>query len=1223
METNASNVPKQEEPFRRLEVPVKGLCDRYEYSVIQLKNGLTALLISDVDNLITLDAADGEDIISKEVHSDSEESGDESASSGSDSEMEVDEEEEGKKSSDEKLAALSLSVGVGSFCDGNIPGLAHFLEHMVFMGSEKYPEENDFDAFLSTRGGSSNASTEYEYTTFYFDVPEPHLKSSMDIFSNFFISPLLRRDSIQNEMEIVDSEFQTTTCTAQNPAGKFVWGNLDTLGKAGVDETELYAALQDFRRRYYVADRMSLALQARLDLATLESWVVEHFSGIPTSQSERDAQPEQGPRPTPRFNVDTPFELEKWNRLYTVKPVDDVNILYLTWFTPPVQNLYPIKPLDTLSWLIGHEGKGSIISYLRQHHLATEFEAGYQESGFDYNHIYTLFQINITLTDQGLTKIKHIIDIVFEYLSLLNQSSITNEMYQEVAQIHRIGFDYSSTKSSVDYTEQLSQNMHYYPSRDYLTGPTLFTHHCSSTIQSMLDFFTPARLNIALLSSIVCKRPEEDGVKLDRVEKWFKTEYRVDAIDETWLRDWTNMTTTNPALFLPPRNQFVTTSFDLYPIGNETTESSKYPEQLLKTDQLELWFKQTTKYKLPKANVYFIFELPNVKASPRTSVLFDVYLCALNVILQEETYDAYLAQYLVTVCRGEYGLHVSCNGFSQHMEQFVNIVLTQMKTVSVSCDLFNVCRETLLRQYVNNLKDTDVLRRSLRMSLLIKNSNMIEDKYRILRDSITFEELTESRPLYDRMYVKCLVMELTEFKNTLYDRMYVKCLVMGNITRDSALSLTTLCTSRLPFTPLDTSERREIRVTQLEKGEKVIRVKSLNERDPNCTVLNYYQSSENQGTMRESCVIELLVEIIAEPLFDTLRTKMKLGYHVNATVRDTFGVLGISIVVDSQVHKYSVDDIQNKIHGFISRYVRDNEDTIKQKYEDIVDTVVKKKNMAEVNLKEESSRHFEEIKLNDYRFDRQEKEIELIKQIQLSEVIDWIDNNIVNEEKKLLSIQVVGDGDGTNDAVGKDTQQSKPATQQDHKRKLSVENEENQHQHKLPMRTENSEPIKTENDLEEHVTKTLEINGNGDNMVINTNDMNEATRKRKNKEDHGKIDQSVASTSPVQISSSLRETSEKEHQKITSKDASKKENQKTALKDGSERLGNDEIVKSTADSSKESIEDVRNGTDGKDTKAELVLEYLIPNNEANSGRFIRDIKEYRKTLAEYPVIKLK
>jgi nardilysin len=60
-----------------------------------------------------------------------------------------------------KKAAAALSVGVGHFTDPwNLQGLSHYLEHMLFMGSEKYPDENDYDAFLTAHGGASNACTE-------------------------------------------------------------------------------------------------------------------------------------------------------------------------------------------------------------------------------------------------------------------------------------------------------------------------------------------------------------------------------------------------------------------------------------------------------------------------------------------------------------------------------------------------------------------------------------------------------------------------------------------------------------------------------------------------------------------------------------------------------------------------------------------------------------------------------------------------------------------------------------------------------------------------------------------------------------------------------------------------------------------------------------------------------------------------------------------------------
>lgn len=68
-------------------------------------------------------------------------------------------------------AAAALSVAVGSFSDPSwLPGLAHLVEHMVFMGNAEYPQENALDSFLSDHGGSDNAVTYAEHTCYYFDV---------------------------------------------------------------------------------------------------------------------------------------------------------------------------------------------------------------------------------------------------------------------------------------------------------------------------------------------------------------------------------------------------------------------------------------------------------------------------------------------------------------------------------------------------------------------------------------------------------------------------------------------------------------------------------------------------------------------------------------------------------------------------------------------------------------------------------------------------------------------------------------------------------------------------------------------------------------------------------------------------------------------------------------------------------------------------------------------
>jgi hypothetical protein len=70
-------------------------------------------------------------------------------------------------------SAAAVNIHAGSFWDPeDIPGLAHFLEHMLFLGSEKYPEKDQFGKYLADRAGSSNAETGSEHTTFYFDIDQ-------------------------------------------------------------------------------------------------------------------------------------------------------------------------------------------------------------------------------------------------------------------------------------------------------------------------------------------------------------------------------------------------------------------------------------------------------------------------------------------------------------------------------------------------------------------------------------------------------------------------------------------------------------------------------------------------------------------------------------------------------------------------------------------------------------------------------------------------------------------------------------------------------------------------------------------------------------------------------------------------------------------------------------------------------------------------------------------
>lgn len=59
--------------------------------------------------------------------------------------------------------------------------------------------------FIKKRGGSDNASTDCETTTFYFEIQEKHLLAALDRFAQFFIKPLMRKDAITRERESIES----------------------------------------------------------------------------------------------------------------------------------------------------------------------------------------------------------------------------------------------------------------------------------------------------------------------------------------------------------------------------------------------------------------------------------------------------------------------------------------------------------------------------------------------------------------------------------------------------------------------------------------------------------------------------------------------------------------------------------------------------------------------------------------------------------------------------------------------------------------------------------------------------------------------------------------------------------------------------------------------------------------------------------------------------------
>uniref|UniRef100_A0A3B4B4H9 Uncharacterized protein n=1 Tax=Periophthalmus magnuspinnatus TaxID=409849 RepID=A0A3B4B4H9_9GOBI len=903
-------------------------------------------------------------------------------------EEEEEDDEEEEEDDEEEEDGTALCVGVGSFSDPHdLPGLAHFLEHMVFMGSEKYPSENGFDAFLKKHGGSDNASTDCERTVFQFDVQRRSFKEALDRWAQFFICPLMIRDAIDREVEAVDSEYQLakpsdshrkemlfgSLAKVDHPMGKFCWGNAETLKhEPKKQKINVYKRLRAFWEQHYSAHYMTLAVQSKEKLDTLEEWVREIFSKVPNNGL---------PKPDFSTMLD-PFDTPAFNKLYRVVPVRKVHALNITWALPPQEKYYRVKPLHYISWLIGHEGTGSILSVLRKKCWALALFGGNSETGFDQNTTYSIFSISITLTDEGFHN--------FYQLYTLCWSC---RIYEEIQKIEANEFHYQEQIDPIEYVEDVCENMQLFPKEDFLTGDQLMFHYDPEVINGALSLLTPDRANLMLLS------PEHEG-RCPLREKWFGTQYSVEDIAPEWMGKWTGELELDSSLHLPAENEFIATDFNLKPSDCPDTE---LPVRIADSEKGCLWYKKDNKFKIPKAYIRFHLISPVIQKSATNVVLFDLLVNILGHNLAEPAYEAEVAQLDYKLVAGEHGLVFKVKGFNHKLPLLFRLIVDHLAGFCASPDVFTMFSEQLKKTYFNILIKPEKLGKDVRLLILEHSRWSMVEKYQALMAGLTVDDLMG--------FSQCFKSEL-----------YVEGLVQGNFTSAESAEFLQYVTDKLQFSKLPAEVPVMFRVVELPQKHHICKVKSLNKGDANSEVTVYYQSGPK--SLREHTLMELLVMHMEEPCFDFLRTKETLGYHVYPTCRNTSGVLGFSVTVETQATKFNSELVELKIEEFLNSFGEKLNALTEEAFNTQVTALVKLKECEDTHLGEEVDRNWAEVLTQQYVFDRLHREIAALKQMTKEELVSWFQGHRGSTSRE-LSVHVrggaerrKGDGDEDEDESG-------------------------------------------------------------------------------------------------------------------------------------------------------------------------------------------------------------
>ncbi|MGB0407075.1 MAG: insulinase family protein, partial [Pseudomonadales bacterium] len=392
-------------------------------------------------------------------------------------------------------AAAALAVDVGSFAEPESHlGLAHFLEHMLFLGTEKFPDPDGYGDFISRNGGDRNAYTALDHTNYFFSIRPEAFFEGLDRFAQFFIAPRFDAAYVSRERNAVHSEYQMqlkndgwrtymTQKRALNPAhpgSRFTIGSLDTL--ADDEPGALREALLAFYEAHYSADRMRLVLLAPESLDTLESWATELFGPVrarPTAVNEPEAPV---------------FAKDQLPSLLRIRPVKERRSLELTFPLPPLDPYQAEAPGAYLANLLGHEGEGSAHAVLKDAGLINGLSAGAAPFG-EHN---ALFSIAVDLTEAGYAQWPQVTGTLFAAIERLRAEGPQRWRYDEQARLAALAFAYQPQRDAYNTVSALAAGLLEVPPEEILRSGMRMDRFDPVLLESILAALRPDRLQLTL-----------------------------------------------------------------------------------------------------------------------------------------------------------------------------------------------------------------------------------------------------------------------------------------------------------------------------------------------------------------------------------------------------------------------------------------------------------------------------------------------------------------------------------------------------------------------------------------------------------------------------------------------------------------------------------------------------------------------------------------------------
>ena len=764
-------------------------------------------------------------------------------------------------------SGAALAVNTGQIDDPKErEGLAHFLEHMLFLGTEKYPDVADYGNFIRSNGGRNNAYTTSDHTNYHFEVRHEAFAGALDRFAQFFIAPKFNPEFTSREVNAVHNEAMRhvqndlrrmigVSRELYDPASgesKFSIGNQDTLAGATP------AVVRAFYESHYTADQMALSLAGKASLDALEKLAREHFSAIPR-------------RAVPAVVREAKFLPKKATlRMAYVEPIKEVRQLTLEFVAPATRPDFLSKPDRLVTELISYSGPGGLEELLKREALINNISAGLNERTGEYGSIV----INAALTPAGQQQHQRVLALIFSYVEFLKNAPFPAEFYKDHARIAQLHETYGDRGEGSDLASRLAHRALFYPLAVAERATDVWGRPDEAAYSRLLAALTPDNVLVSLMAK---------GLPTNRHERIYGTaySYREDS-------GAAYAALTSPprvaAFALPGANPFMPAAAELL---------AERPLSLIAEPGLQLYYAQDTEFQRPQTTLIFRFVPVRDVADADAAALLRLYESCLRDFLEPAAGDAQLAGIAFGVEATLEGFRLTVTGYGDSPVRFAHYIAEHLPTFRIAPERFAALKEAGLR----GLKSYD---QTEAYGLARDRRDAFSREFHFLPNELVARTTTASWT------------DVQAFARKFFARGKLEAVVHGHLSADDAVAVTRAVSARLgasPAAPDTLLRRRHLEVARAENIVDAGEIAGVN----SAMVLDYLLPDDSPATRATSAVV---ANFFSSPFFTELRTRQQLGYIVGSSAPASQRQPYFTFVVQSSA--YAPDELRRRAETFIA-----------------------------------------------------------------------------------------------------------------------------------------------------------------------------------------------------------------------------------------------------------------------------------------------------------------